>query len=156
MSRLVIPIIGKKLWSTGDVRLWVYVPVLLKDRAGNFVRDDLRVDTSTDVTTFPASEAKRLGLPFPQQANPGAIHTQTGLVIRSGVLRFRIVGMDATEYAIACLFLGDPDTPPDPRQAASLPRQLLQPFQLLDHLRFMLQKDPALGNLYGELVLEKV
>jgi hypothetical protein len=35
------------------------------------------------------------------------------------------------------------------------PRNLLQPFSLLDQLRFTLDKDPGLGNLYGELVIEK-
>jgi hypothetical protein len=64
--------------------------------------------------------------------------------------------MDTTEYAIACFFLGDPDTPVNPRQVATFPRNLLQPFQLLGRLRFALQMDPALGNLYGELVVEKV
>jgi hypothetical protein len=156
MSRLEVPIADQKLWNTGDVRLWADLQVLLKDSAGKLVPEELRVDTATDVTTFPAYDAKQQGLPISRKANPDATHTQTGLSIRSGVLRFRIVGMDATEHAIACLFLGDQDTPPDPRQAATLPRKLLQPFQLLDQLRFTLQKDPALGNLYGELVVEKV
>lgn len=59
--------------------------------------------------------------------------------------------MDQTEHVIACLFLGDPDAPPAPAQ----PRKLLQPFQLLDRLRFTLDKDPAAGSLYGELMVEK-
>ncbi len=62
----------------------------MKDGAGNWSRQRFRVDSATDVTTFPAFEAKRLGLPFPQQAARGAAHSQTGLEIRSGYLRFRL------------------------------------------------------------------
>ncbi len=63
--------------------------------------------------------------------------------------------MDPTEYVIACLFLGDPDAPPAQTPPATRPRKLLQPFQLLDWLRFTLDKDPAAGSLYGELIVEK-
>ena len=113
------------------------------------------MDTGTQITTFPAYDAKRLALPMPRQVSRGATHVQTGLEVRSGVLRFRIVGMDQTEYLIACLFLGDPDAPPDPARPATWPRNLLQPFQLLDRLRFTLDRDPAAGSLHGELVVEK-
>ena len=92
---------------------------------------------------------------MPQRISRGATHVQTGLEVRSGVLRFRIDGMDPTEYVIPCLFLGDPDVPPDPARPATWPRKLLQPFQLLDWLRFTLDKDPAAGLLYGELIVEK-
>jgi hypothetical protein len=64
--------------------------------------------------------------------------------------------MDATVYAIACFFLGDPDTPADPGQPATVPPSLLQPLQLLGRLHFAMQKDPSLRNLYGELVVETV
>ena len=76
------------------------------------------------------------------------------LAIRSGILRFRIAGMDQTEYAVGCLFLGDPAARPS-GGTATFPRKLLQPFQLLDHLRFAAVKDPAIGTLYGEMVVEK-
>ena len=156
MSRLVIPVTGRTLWSTGDVRLWADVDLLLKDSTAGFHQWPFRVDTATDITTFPAHEAKQFGIPLPQSPSPGATHAQTGLAIRSGLLRFRVLGMDLTEYVVPCLFLGDPDTPPDPRQPATFPRKLLQPFSLLGRLRFTLDKDPALGNLYGELVIEKI
>jgi hypothetical protein len=86
----------------------------------------------------------------------GVAHTQTGLEVRSGFLRFRIRGMDQTEYVVPTLFLGDPDTPPDARQPATFPRKLLLPLALLDRLRFTAEKNPARSNLYGELVVEKV
>lgn len=155
MSRLVIPVTGRTLWSTGDVRLWAEVDLLLKDSAGRFHQRAFRVDTATDLTTFPAYEAKQLGIPVPSAASPGAVHAQTGLPIRSGLFRFRVAGMDPTEYAVPCFFLGDPDTPPDPRQPRTYPRNLLQPLSLLDRLRVTLDKDPALGNLHGEVVVEK-
>jgi hypothetical protein len=154
MARLEIPIAHQILSSTGDVKLWADIGLLLKDQAGNFVPETFRVDTGTQITTFPAHLAKGLNLPIPQAASPGAIQTPTGLEIRSGILRFRIDGMGPDEYQIACLFLGDPDTPPDPGQPATFPRKLFQPFQLLDRLRFTADKDPMTGSLYGDLLIE--
>jgi hypothetical protein len=155
MSRLAIPISGQVLWSTGDVRLWATIPLLLKDRTGSFVPEILLIDCASEISTFPAYHAHLLGLPLPAKAAPGVIHTQTGLEIRSGLLRFQILGMDQTEYATPCLFLGDPMVPPHPGRPATLPRKLLQPFALVDRLRFVIDKDPLAGSLYGDLIVEK-
>lgn len=154
MSRLAIPITGKTLWATGDVRLWADIPLLVRDGSGQYQKVVFRVDSGTDLTTYPAYQAKQLGLVVPARPAP-ARHHPTGLEIRSGMLRFRIDGMDPTEYAVACLFLGDPNVAPIPAQPASFPRQLLQPFALLDQLRFTMGRDPAAGLLYGELIVEK-
>jgi hypothetical protein len=94
MSRIVIPISGQVLWSTGDLRLWANIRLLLKDIAGKFVPEVFRFDVGTEITTFPAYEAKSIGLPMPTNPTPGVRHIQTGLEIRSGVLRFQIAGMD--------------------------------------------------------------
>jgi hypothetical protein len=155
MSRLVIPVSHRVLWSTGDVRLWADMDLEIRDSAGNFVPETFRVDTATDVSTFPAYRARQLNLPIPLLPSAGVMHSQAGLEIRSGVLRFRIVGLDATEYLIPCFFLGDPNSPPDPARPMTWPRKLLQPFQLLGQLRFILEKDPQLGSLHGDLVVEK-
>ena len=61
MSRLEIPISGQKLFSTGDIKLWIEMSLFLKDHAGHWHKRSFRVDTGTDVTTFPAYEAKRWG-----------------------------------------------------------------------------------------------
>jgi hypothetical protein len=155
MSRLVIPVSGKILWSTGDVRLWTEVVLLLKDRSGRWRQRKFRVDTASDLTTMGAHEAKQLGLAMPLNATPSAAHAQTGLEIRSGYLRFRIVGMDATEYVTSTLFLGNPDTPPALSRPGTLPRKLLQPLGLLDRLCFTPDRNPASGALYGEMTVEK-
>jgi hypothetical protein len=154
MSRLTVPLRGKPLWSTGDLRLWADLDLLLKDNAGSWVPASFRVDTATDLTTFPAFRAKQRNLPIPQQASGVARHIQTGQEIRSGVLRFRIVGMDSTEYTVGCLFLGDPKTRPTGNPAA-LPRKLLQPLALLDHLRFTFDKNATMGAPHGEMIIEK-
>src|SRR4051794_21809733 len=112
MSHLVIAVTGKALWSTGDMRLSLSLNLLLKENAGGWLKEEFRVDTGTDVSTFPAHLGKQLNLPMPIRAARGATHAQTGLEIRSGVLRFQIDGMDATEYVVPCFFLGDPDTAP--------------------------------------------
>jgi hypothetical protein len=154
MTRLVLPVLGKKLWSTGDVKLAADLILLLKDTAGHWHSRSFRVDSGSEITTCPAFEAKQLGLPMPIQAVPGVTHVQTGLGVRPGYLRFQVAGMDQTEYVIPCLFLGDPDQPPSGLQA-SFPRMLLQPLALLDYLRFIMDKDPSSTAIYGHLVVEK-
>src|ERR1700688_3861989 len=97
MSRLAIPVTRRTLYTSGDVLLRAYIILALKGNPGNFDNRRFRIDSATDVTTFPAFTARQLGLPMP--INPSRIrHDRTGLEVRSGLLRFRIDGMDATEY----------------------------------------------------------
>jgi len=154
MSALIIPVTGRVLWATGDVRLRTDIDLHLKDGAGNWRHRTFRVDTASDLTTMGAYEAKQLGLPMPQARTTGVVHRQTGLEIRSGYLRFRISGLDQTEFVTACLFLGDPNTPPANRPA-NFDGNLLQPLALLDILRFTFDKELAIGTPYGELTVEK-
>jgi hypothetical protein len=85
---------------------------------------------------MPAHRARQLGLPMPVQAAQGVRHRQTGLGIRSGYLRFRVVGMDPVEYTIPCFFLGEPHTPPDPSTPpGAIPRNLLGMPRVIDYLR---------------------
>jgi hypothetical protein len=151
---LEIPIQHRALWATGDVRLWADLDLFLKDNSGAWQPATFRIDTGSEMTVMPAFAAKQLGLPMPQAAVPGILHRPTGLAIRSGYLRFRIDGMDPTEYGTSCLFLGDPDTPLAVASAA-FARNLLQPYSLLDQLRFALERDPQAGALYGTVILEK-
>src|SRR5207253_1870680 len=98
---------------------------------------------------------RRLGLFVP--ANPAPVrHEQTGLEVRSGMLVFRIDGMDPTLYAASCLLLGDPGVRPGPNApAGALPRNLVQPLALLEKLCFSTEKRPG-GPAYGELIIEKI
>jgi hypothetical protein len=155
MSRLAIPVIGQRLYATGDVRLRADVTLALRDDAGHFVPWRFRIDSATDVTTFPAFEARRFGLPLP--VNPSPIrHDPTGLEVRSGLLRFQIDGMDQTEYVVPCFFLGNPAVAPNPAMPAFFPRALLQPLALLDRLKITMEKDAAsIGASYGEVIIEK-
>jgi hypothetical protein len=157
MSRLAVPVSHQTLFATGDVLLWVEVVLSLRDGVGNFIDQAFQIDSGTQITTFPAHDARHLGLSLPPR--PARIrHEQTGLEVRSGMLGFRIPGMDPTVYAVPCFFLGDPDTPPPPgTPRGQLARNLLQPLHLLDLLRFSTAKDPAsIGAPYGELIIEKV
>jgi hypothetical protein len=141
MSRLAIPVSRTILHSTGDVLLRAHVILALKDNAGNFTDQRFQIDSATDVTAFPAFTARQLGLPIP--VNPSPIrHNPTGLAVRSGLLRFRIDGMD-------------PNTPPNPALPAFIPRALLQPLALLDYLKFTIDKDPTSAAIYGEVIIDK-
>src|SRR5262249_44851910 len=111
MSRLEVAIQHQILWNTGDVILWADLELLLKDASGNFHPEISRVDTGSQVSTMPAFDAKKLDLPIPVAASPVA-HQQTGLEVRFGLLRFRVAGLDQTEYVIPTLFLGDPKVLP--------------------------------------------
>lgn len=154
MSRLVVPIRHQTLWATGDILLWANLDLLLKDSSGGWNHKTFQVDTASQLSTMPAYDAKNLGLPMPAKATPGVTHNPTGLEIRSGLLRFQIIGMDTTEYTVSCLFLGDPDVPPEPNQAA-LPRNLFQPFSLLDQLRFLFDRNSSPTAIYGIMTVEK-
>jgi hypothetical protein len=154
MSSLSIAVSSKTIWTTGDVRLWVSIDLWLRDAAGNFLLDSFRIDSATDVTTYPAYYARQRGLAIP--LNPSPIrHNPTGLEVRSGYLRFRIQGMDATEYAVSCFFLGNPNSMPNPAVPAFFPRNLLQPLALLDRLKFTADKDPTSAAIHGEVAIEK-
>jgi hypothetical protein len=156
MSRLIIPISHQTLWATGDERLWLELTLSLRGGAGNYVDYVFNVDSGTEITTFPANDAKQLGLFVP--ARPAAVrHEQTGLEVRSGMFRFRIDGMDQTEYAVSCLFLGDPNVRAGPNApAGTVPRNLLQPLALLEKLRFTMEKDATGATAYGQLVVERI
>jgi hypothetical protein len=155
MSRVVIPITGKVLWATGDIRLWIDIELDLKNSAGNWRRATFRLDTATDLTTMGAFEATQRSLSVPPTAASAAVHQETGLEIHSGYLCFQIVSFDQAEYVTSCLFLGDPNTPLAGQQPSSLPRKHLQPLALVDRLRFTFDKDPATGSPYGDVTIEK-
>ena len=135
MPRLEVPVLHRKLYATGDVLLRVELDVNLKTATGGWEPEILLVDSGTEITTFPAWLAQSYDLPIPQQPSRHVTHTQTGLEVRSGLLRFQIVGLDQTEYVVPCFFLGDPNSRPSVNAPASVtPRLLLQPLQLLDGL----------------------
>jgi hypothetical protein len=114
-----------------------------------------RVDSGSEMTTLPASLARQLDLPMPLHSVPNLVHAQTGLEISAGLLRAQVVGMDGTEYAFPCYFLGDPDTPPDPRQPARLPRNLLGLTGVVDRIRIAFDGKPTPTAAHGVMVVEK-
>lgn len=153
MPRLVIPITGKILFTTGDVRLWAEVDLELRDHLSNWWPARFRLDTATDISTMSAYEAKQIGLPVPKNPILGAVHQPTGLEIRAGLLRFRVPGLDQTEFMTSVLFLGSVDVAPILTSSTLLPRRLLQPFSLLNDLRFSMDNNGT--TPFGEVVIEK-
>jgi hypothetical protein len=156
MSRLQVPLLEKKLWATGDILLRAELEILLKGSSGNSVAEIFRVDSGSEMTTMPAYRAAQLGLSMPSTAAQGAIHSQTGLEIRSGFLRTKVVGMDQTEYILPRFFLGDPKSPPDPKvSSAALPKNLIGLSGVVNQIRISFDGDPTAGALYGNLIVEK-
>jgi hypothetical protein len=155
MSRLEVPLQHRMLKATGDVLLWAELDLLLKDGGGRWRPATFLVDSGTEMTTMPARVAKQLDLPLPLQAIRGAVPRQTGLPIRSGRLRARIVGLDGTEFLVPCFFLGDPHTPPGVIQPATGPRNLLGLTGVVNQIRLLFDGTPTPIALFGNLIVEK-
>ena len=156
MSRLAQPLLHQILWNTGDLVLRAELDLLLKDSHGHWHAKTFRVDSASDMSTMPAHDARKLGVPIP--ANPAPLrHEQTGLEVRSGYLRCQVVGMDQTEYVFPCFFLGDPVLPPDPKAPpATLPRYLLGLSGVVDKIRILFDGSPGPGAPHGNLIVEKI
>src|SRR5437899_6322048 len=109
MSRLELPLAFRTLRTTGDVVVHAELDLAIKTDRGGWETIPFLVDSGTEMTTMAAAEAKRRNLPIPKRPVSGL--SFQGQEVRCGLLRARIVGMDATEYAFPCYFLGDPSVP---------------------------------------------
>jgi hypothetical protein len=158
MSRLQVPLNARILWSTGDIVLWAELNVVVKDDRGNWQPQTFRVDSATDMTTMPSYDCTQMGIPMPQSPAQGLVHEQTGLPIRAGVIRCKIVGIDQTEYDFPCFFLGDPNIPPPlGARPAHLPRYLLGLSGVVDKIRWSFDATPAgLAAPHGYFTVEKI
>jgi hypothetical protein len=157
MSRLEVPLLGRFIRATGDVLIRGELELLLRDSSGGWSPETFLADSGTEMTTMPANDANNLGLPLPQNPVRGLSHAQTGLAIRNGYLRIKVVGMDATEYVIPCYFLGDPDAPPPANQPQGLlPRKLLGLTGVIDKLEIGFTGKTGPGAQFGYLIVEKV
>ena len=96
---------------------------------------------------MPAGEAKHEELPIPIRSVPGL--SSQGLEVRSGLLRAKNRGMDATEHVFLCYFLGDPDARP------VRPRNLLGLMGVIDQIRLIFDGTPTPVAQRGILVVEK-
>lgn len=158
MSRLVVPLHHHILWATGDLVLRARLVLRLKDGTGGWHRVRFRVDSASDLTTMSAFLATQMGLPIPKQASPAVKHEQTGLEIRSGYLRAQIVGMDQTEYAFPCFFLGDPAKPPNLNAPKAMrPRNLLGLSGVVNQVRITFEGTPLPPTApHGVMIVEKL
>jgi len=106
MARLEAPLLGKTVWRTGDILLRAELDLLLKDNAGGWQSETFLVDSGTEMTLMPASLARALNLPLPQQPVPGGLDL-LGITreVRAGLLRARIDGLGATEFSFPCYFI---------------------------------------------------
>ena len=146
MSRLEIPLDHRKLKFTGDKVLRGVLALSLRTNQ-NLWRDlPFLFDSGTEMTTMPAAEATRIDLPIPRRPVRGMLFR--GLEVRAGLLRARIVGMDATEYFFPCYFLGDPTVPPPD------PRNLLGLTGVINQVRLSLDGTYTLAAPDGRLIVE--
>ncbi len=147
MSRLELPLAYRTLQSTGEVVLRAELDLDLKTNQGFWETATFRVDSGTEMTSMRAETAKKLNLPIPKRPVRGL--SFQGQEVRPGLLRARVVGMDATEYAFPCYFLGDPNVP--------LPNatNLLCLTGVINQIRLTFDGATSLVAPYGVLVVEK-
>ena len=147
MSRLELPLTYRKLQTTGDVLVRAELNLELNTNQGIWLTLRFLVDSGTEMTTMPAEEAKFRDLPMPRRPVSGL--TFQGREVRCGLLRARVVGMDATEYVFPCYFLGDPDIP------LANAKNLLGLTGVINQVRLTFDGTPSLVAPCGVLVVEK-
>ncbi len=148
MARLEVALAYRTLRSTGDLVLHAELELEVKTNRGIWEPLTFRVDSGTEMTTMPASTAKDLDLPIPKGPTRGL--SLQGHEVRRGLLRARIPGLDSTEYAFPCYFLGDPDVPS--RDA----RNLLGLTGVIDKVRLTFDGTPSGIAPFGRLIVEKM
>jgi hypothetical protein len=148
MLRLETPLRYRTLWATGDVALWAELDLLLQAQNGVWKPVIFRVDSGTEMTTMSVANAQKLGLPVPKQRVLGL--RLAGQEFRAGVIRARVVGLDATEYVFPCYFLGDPHNP-----APGPSTNLLGLSGVIDKIRLSFDGTRSVGALYGHLLIEQ-
>jgi hypothetical protein len=155
MTRLEVPLLDKKIWTTGDILLRAELDLLIRDNHGVLRPETFRVDSGTEMTSMAAARAKALDLPMPQNAiflDIGGTRREVG----PGLLRAQVDGMDGTEHVFPCYFLGDPDAAPDPNQPPVLARNLLGLTGVVDKLRISFDGTRSPHARHGIMVVEKI
>jgi len=147
MSRLEVPLLSRKLASTGDDVVHAELVLEIKTDRGTWEPFTFVVDPGTEMTTMLAGEAKSEHLPIPRRPIAG-LNLQ-GQEVRSGLLRARIPGMDATEYVFPCYFLGDPNVRP------VRSRNLLGLTGVINQIRLIFDGITSLATPHGVLLFEK-
>jgi hypothetical protein len=146
MARLEVPLIDRKLHTTGDQVLRAELEV--RTNNGTWGALTFRVDPGTEMTTMPASRARERDLPIPKRPVKGlALRCEEA---RRGLLRVRIPGLDVTEYLFPCYFLGDPSVP------MADPKNLLGLTSVIDQLRLIFDGSKSLSAPNGVLVVETI
>ncbi len=147
MSRLEVPLAYRTLRTTGDLVVHAELVLEIKTDQGVWEAFDFRIDSGTEMTTMLAGEAKSHNLPIPRR--PVAGLSLQGQEVRTGLLRARIPGMDATEYVFPCYFLGDPNVQP------AHARNLLGLTGVINQIRLIFDGTISIATPGGVLIVEK-
>jgi hypothetical protein len=147
MSRLEVPLAYRRLQTTGDLVAHPELILEIKTDSGKWESIMFWVDSCTEMTTMPAAVAKSRNLPIPRRPIRGL--TFQGQEVRSGLLRARIPGMDATEYVFPCYLLDDPDGSP------ARSRNLLGLTGVIKQVRLTFDDIPSMAAPCGVLIVEK-
>jgi hypothetical protein len=147
MSRVEVPLVSRTLRTTGDDVVHAELDLELKTNQGTWETVTFLVGSGTEMTTMSAEVAKKRNLPIPKRPVHGLL--LRGQEVRAGLLRARIVGMDATEYVFPCYFVGDPNVP------VAEPKNLLGLTGVINQVRFTFDGAASLLAPRGVLIVEK-
>jgi hypothetical protein len=151
---LRVPLIDRTLQATGDVLVRAVLKLQLCNRHQQWKDTDFRVDPGTETTMMSAVHARDLDLPMPRLPIPridlDTSGDKTASVIRSGLLKARIVGLANVELVIPCFLLGEPDA----NGQTPLPPNLLGLSSTVNRLRLTFDGTPAPDARYGVLIVE--
>ena len=153
MSRLLVPLLSKKIWATGDIVLRAELELLIRDENGILRPETFRVDSGTEMTSMAAARAKVLGLPMPLDPiflDINGIKRE----VRPGLILAQVVGMGGIEHVFPCYFLGNPHATPDPNQPRVATRNLLGLTGVLNEFRILFDGTPSANARYGVMVIE--
>jgi hypothetical protein len=148
MARLEVRLVVRTLHATGETVLHARLILEAKNNRGIWVPFEFVVDPGTEMTTMPTEEARKRDLPIPMQPVRGL--ALRGQEVRRGLMRAHIPGLDATEYAFPCYFLGDPNVAP------ADPKNLLGLSGVIDKVRRTFDGTPSAAAQYGLLIVEKI
>ena len=73
MSQIEIPLVARKLQTSGDNVVRAELDLELKTDHGTWMTVRFRVDSGTEMTTMPAAEAEARDLPIPKRPVPGCL-----------------------------------------------------------------------------------
>jgi len=153
MPRVEVPLLGKKLWATGDILLRAELDLLVRDNNGIWRPETFLIDSGAEVSSMATELARALDLPIPRKAislNVNGVRRE----VRTGLIRVQLAGIGGSEHVFPCYFLDAPILRSGANPSPASARNLLGLSGVVDKLRITFDGKPTPGARYGVVVVE--